>query len=314
VTIRTSDKLDNLANALVAVQRELVTVTKDGKNPHFKSTFATLAAVREACSALTEHGVAFTQITRMPVEGEDAAMVLITRLLHTSGQWMESEYPVRPVKQDPQGLGSALTYARRYALMAIVGIAPEDDDGEAASGRGPQQQQRQAQPRAAQPTEPTQPKDERAKLLSVFNGFGISKHEADIILARNDLGPLDDGDLDAIRGAWAKISGQLRSISRTKIQSSGGSHQYELQRIRPGAWSCNCTAGSHTKRGEPSPCNHAKRAELRLFEGLMGSRFVTVAQEHGGTHAQIPGDQLDAALALCTSWLKGQGRQERAAA
>jgi hypothetical protein len=59
--------------------------------------------------------------------------VLVTRLIHESGEWLGSRYPVHPVKADPQGEGSALTYARRYALMALVGIAPEDDDGNAAN-------------------------------------------------------------------------------------------------------------------------------------------------------------------------------------
>src|SRR5690606_24979315 len=63
---------------------------------------------------------------------EDARTVLITRLVHESGEWIAGKYPIHPVKADPQGEGSALTYARRYALMAIAGIAPEDDDGNAA--------------------------------------------------------------------------------------------------------------------------------------------------------------------------------------
>jgi hypothetical protein len=83
---------------------------------------------------------------------------------HSSGQWFRSSYPVRPVQATPQGLGSAITYARRYALMAMVGIAPEDDDGEAAMGRG-HQQPANCQPATQRPSQPALDPDKQDKAL-----------------------------------------------------------------------------------------------------------------------------------------------------
>lgn len=137
MTTLTSDTLTNIVPALIAAQKSFKPAIKDSTNPAFRSKYVSLDAVLEAVSeALLNAGIALVQATD---RDDDGTTLLVTRLIHTSGEWIGSRYPVRPVKQDPQGEGSALTYARRYALMALVGIAPEDDDGNAASQRPKEQ-------------------------------------------------------------------------------------------------------------------------------------------------------------------------------
>ncbi len=120
-----------LAAALAKAQAAFKPAIKDANNPFFKSKYVDLAGAIEACrDALSANGLAIVQSTDA---GEK--MTLHTTLLHASGEWISSTYPVTAIKQDPQGIGSAVTYARRYSLMALLGIAAEDDDGEAAHGR-----------------------------------------------------------------------------------------------------------------------------------------------------------------------------------
>jgi len=128
-----SENIADLATALAKAQAKIEGATKGKVNPHFKSKYADLARVWDAIRGpLTENGLSVVQA---PMTTPDGA-ILRTMILHSSGQWIASTYPVNPVKNDMQGIGSATTYARRYSLMAMVGVAPEDDDGNAASGRG----------------------------------------------------------------------------------------------------------------------------------------------------------------------------------
>lgn len=124
-----SESITKIMPAFIAAQGQFKPAVKDAKNPHFKSAYVTLdGAIAAVSEALRANGIALMQQTDL----EEGRIILHTRLIHTSGEWLASRYPVHPVKADPQGEGSALTYARRYALMALVGIAPEDDDGNAA--------------------------------------------------------------------------------------------------------------------------------------------------------------------------------------
>ena len=131
--MRTSDDLKELAAALAKAQGEMTVASKDGTNPHFGKTYATLASASDAVRApLSKNGIAVYQAAETD---EQNNAVVITRLIHSSGQWLESRIAVRPTKPDAQGIGSALTYCRRYSLMAACGIAPgDDDDGNAAVG------------------------------------------------------------------------------------------------------------------------------------------------------------------------------------
>ncbi len=126
-----STTIGAIAAALAKAQAAFKPAVKDASNPFFKSKYCDLAGALDAVrDALSANGLALVQST-------DAGdkLVLHTTLLHSSGEWISGTYPITAVKTDPQGIGSAVTYARRYSLMALLGIAAEDDDGEAAHGR-----------------------------------------------------------------------------------------------------------------------------------------------------------------------------------
>lgn len=129
---RQSEALNELAAALNQVQKSVLAAKADSMNPFFHSRYADLAAVWAAVrEPLTKAGLSIVQL---PQAGDPDVVTLETVLMHNSGQWIASTITMRPVKQDPQGVGSCLTYARRYGLAAMVGITvTEDDDANAAS-------------------------------------------------------------------------------------------------------------------------------------------------------------------------------------
>ena len=126
--MKTSDAIDQLAAALAMAQAEMEPAVFNRTNPHFKSRYADLAAIRDATlPALNKYGLSIVQATLLTAVG----FVLFSRLIHKSGQWIEGEYPI--TIGTPQSMGSQLTYARRYSWSGLCGItADEDDDAEAA--------------------------------------------------------------------------------------------------------------------------------------------------------------------------------------
>lgn len=134
------------AKAFVAAQKATEAVKKAASNPHFKSKYADLSEVVEATvPALNASGIAVMQSP-----GYDGKLVSITTvLIHESGATATGTLHLNPTKPDPQGIGSAITYGRRYALLAMTGAAPEDDDGNAASQprHQPQQQPKREEPK-----------------------------------------------------------------------------------------------------------------------------------------------------------------------
>lgn len=131
-----SEQLNELGAALAKSQGQIEGAKKDSSNPFFKSKYADLASVWDACRAqLSGNGLSVTQC---PEESENG-VAIETMLLHSSGQWIKSRYTMPVSKIDAQAVGSAITYARRYALAAIVGIAPEDDDGNSATKAKPEE-------------------------------------------------------------------------------------------------------------------------------------------------------------------------------
>lgn len=128
-----SESIAALAAALSKAQSAITGALKDSANPFFKSKYADLASCWDACrSQLAANNLAVIQTT----EVTEAGTVLVTTLAHSSGEWMRGYLPVLTKDAGPQGQGSGLTYARRYALAAMVGLAQIDDDGEAAQARG----------------------------------------------------------------------------------------------------------------------------------------------------------------------------------
>lgn len=121
-----SDQINELAKALNAAQSQIMVATKDAKNPFFKSTYATLNSVWDAVKdAVLANGLTIIQ----PIACNDGHPVVKTTIMHTSGQYITSECPIVCAKQnDPQALGSAITYARRYSLASMLGVMTDDDD------------------------------------------------------------------------------------------------------------------------------------------------------------------------------------------
>lgn len=135
-----SEQINELGSALAKAQGQIEGAKKDSENPFFKSKYADLASVWEACrKQLSDNGLSITQCP----EESDNGIAVETMIIHSSGQWIKSRYTMPVSKLDAQAVGSAITYARRYALAAIVGIAPEDDDGNAAAKAKPEAKQEQ---------------------------------------------------------------------------------------------------------------------------------------------------------------------------
>jgi hypothetical protein len=128
-----SESIKELATALSKVQGELTHAKKDSSNPFFKSTYADLESVWSACrSLLATNGLSVIQ---MPANFFEGRMWLVTRLCHSSGEWIEQEMSIPVNKADSHGCASAVTYMRRISLSAFVGVVPsDDDDGNAAAG------------------------------------------------------------------------------------------------------------------------------------------------------------------------------------
>lgn len=134
---QTSESTKAITAALLDFQGHVSGVKRDGSNPHFRSKYATLENVIDtARPVLQECGISFVQAPGAIVDG---ALEVTTRLTHAkSGEWIQSTMHMPLGKRDPQGAGSATTYGLRYSLMAMLGLPPTDDDGEAAMDRSPQ--------------------------------------------------------------------------------------------------------------------------------------------------------------------------------
>ena len=157
-------EMKNIYSAFVKAQKSFAPALKTSTNPHFKSRYADLAACVEAViDSLNTNGIGLVQKTHT----DDTGVTVETLFLHESGESFSGGLlHVPAAKHDPQGFGSALSYARRYSLMAACGIAPEDDDGNAAS--------KQRQPAANQPKEgDTSPKATAARIM-----VGVSAGDA----------------------------------------------------------------------------------------------------------------------------------------
>jgi len=127
-----SESIKNLATALHKAQGQITHAIKDASNPFFKSRYADLVSVWDAIrDAFQANGLSVSQMPDM----DNDKPVLVSILMHTSGEYLESHILLNPAKNDPQGIGSCISYYRRYALQAIAGVCADDDDGEAAHGR-----------------------------------------------------------------------------------------------------------------------------------------------------------------------------------
>lgn len=137
--MRMSENIKELASALAKAQGQIKGALKDSNNPFFKSKYADLSSVVDAIrEAWASNGLSYVQCVE---PSEKSEVSVETVILHSSGEWMACGVLSLPVsKADAQGFGSAMTYARRYSLSAAAGVAPEDDDGNAATKAAPKQQ------------------------------------------------------------------------------------------------------------------------------------------------------------------------------
>ena len=219
--IRQSDSIAKLAPALVAAQAEMVNAPKEtkgqvGSQIRYYTDLPTLTDLVRPI--LAKHALAYLQL---PSGGAGGQVGLTTRLLHDSGEWIEDDYTM-PAGQGAQGVGSALTYARRYALMALLGIAADDDDGAAAS----QGQSRRRQPAAQVNTNATganTPTSDRAitpaqltKLGASFTDNGIRDRSARLAYVEHVVGhPIESSkDLTASEAGAVidALDDRLRSL------------------------------------------------------------------------------------------------------
>lgn len=144
--MKTSESLKAFAPAFLKAQSAITFAAKDATNPHFKNRYADLPAVIDAVKpALNKNGITFTQT---PSPSETGFLALTTRLMHETGEFIEDTATLPLPKADPQGYGSAMTYARRYALASICGLFQDDDDGQAASGPVSRQEPAKSQGKA----------------------------------------------------------------------------------------------------------------------------------------------------------------------
>jgi hypothetical protein len=161
--MRTSEQINELATALAKAQAEMKNAKLNKVNPHFKSRYADLAEIRDTVTpSLSKNGIAV-------VHGMDAAesgIHVVTRLIHSSGQWIESRFPIAYDK--PQTMGSAITYGRRYNLSAIANISADDDDDANAATQVPKQQATPPQPKAKPEMHPNHAQWAKAKAGSAL--------------------------------------------------------------------------------------------------------------------------------------------------
>ena len=163
--MKTSETIEELAKALVKAQSQMGGAVADSDNPFFKSKYADLGSVVKAIKEpFCENGLSYVQFPC----NDDSGVGVTTRLMHTSGQWLEQNYTLPIVKRDPQAAGSAITYARRYALQSIAGIPTADDDAEAAMQRNSVQ---------AKPVKPSNTKPSTAKTTEKKKLGGETKIE-----------------------------------------------------------------------------------------------------------------------------------------
>jgi hypothetical protein len=188
--VKSSDQLEKLSLALCAAQGAMGGAVKGSANPFFKSSYADLTSVIKAIKQpCFDNGLSYVQLPHR----DGNSIGVVTRLMHTSGQWLENEFTLPMVKGDPQAAGSAITYARRYALQALFGIPAVDDDAEAAVLRNGEQ-----------------PRDEYAELVDQL---------ADSIEAIKT--GIEIGDLVMAKEAWDELT-EDEKVGLWKAPSKGG--------------------------------------------------------------------------------------------
>lgn len=203
-----SPTIGKLAEALAKAQKAMRPALKDSENPYFKSRYADLNAIWDAIRGpLTDNGLSVVQAVTM--DPGTTTTVIETTLLHVSGEFISGRMPLMPIKPDPQAQGSAITYGRRYALSAMVGItSDEDDDGNAATHSAPPRQQ--AAPRPAAPPAPAPKAEAKSANPETAKAAGAIKTICDIVA------PEFEPELSELEFCQAVTGGKLDTIEQIK--------------------------------------------------------------------------------------------------
>jgi len=199
--------MKNIATALVKAQKQFQPALKTSTNPHFRSRYADLSACVEAViDALNANGIYLLQKNYDCADG----VMVETVFVHESGEMLECGIVHFPaVKKDPQGYASALTYARRYSLMASCGIAPEDDDGNAASKPVPKISATQGAWDGLKP-------DRQAIVQAVLDAIMQKVAADDMYGAYEEYIGIEDGDEKI--ALWSKLDSKVRSAIKKQAE------------------------------------------------------------------------------------------------
>tara|TARA_B110000879_G_scaffold211529_1_gene304546 strand:+ start:2088 stop:2732 length:645 start_codon:yes stop_codon:yes gene_type:complete len=196
-----SESISNLAKALCKAQNEMGGAVKDATNPFFKSKYADLSSVIKAIKEpFYNNGLSYSQFPVTSAGGQGIGVTTI--LMHSSGEWLESEFCLPLAKLDPQAGGAAITYARRYSIMSAAGIPSEDCDSEAAMMRGKpvDNEQQDKEDACAQMVE---------KHIDSLNFIRLrlsSGHDHDIAYAKEAFGEINEEDQRKLWVAPSKVS------------------------------------------------------------------------------------------------------------
>jgi hypothetical protein len=196
--METSESINDLAAALSKAQSQMTGAKKSANNPFFKSKYSDLAEVMEAISEpFADNDLCFVQ----GAEVKDNLISVKTRIIHASGQWIESDTVLPPTKNDAQGYGSAITYAKRYGLQALAGVPSVDDDGNAAV----------AHKTKKTPYKPTQSDREQVKIIQTHYSNG------DIDGLHDELKGLDG---DRKGWVWGQLDTEIHNWIKTALGAS----------------------------------------------------------------------------------------------
>ena len=197
--MKQSENITDLATALCLAQAQMGGAVKDSNNPFFKSSYADLTSIIKVIKKpLSDNGLSFVQL---PITSEGGKGVgVITMLMHNSGQWLQGEYLLPMDKITPQGAGSCLSYSRRYALQALLGIPAVDDDSEAAMFRG--------QPAAQEPPQKRVSKTLVQSVVALVISSQASEETSELVEA---LAELDEIEKQVI---WKQLTGKQKEFVR----------------------------------------------------------------------------------------------------
>ncbi len=205
--MRTSSELDKISDALALAQASFDVVEKNKVNPYFNSKFADLSSVIAATRpALAANGLCFSQSPYYT----DNRVIVISRLIHKSGQWLENEVSLKPLADNPQAIGSTITYGRRYGLSSLLGVCADDDDDGNEASKGT------AIPVRSMPTQPRSPgmgvasQARISKMIDAFKEFSIDKEDLTRFTGRPSLSNITEKDVQTLSDMWQRIkSGDL---------------------------------------------------------------------------------------------------------